>query len=133
MHRRPLESIKLFAGLDQHELDRCADACDEVEVLTGEKLAREGEYGYKFFVVLTGRVTVAQDGNVVADLGPGDYFGEMSLLAAGRRNADVIATERSTLARMMLWDFRKLTDDMPTLAEAIDTTVAERMAAVHDD
>lgn len=132
MEPRRLADIKLFADLDEDQLDRCAAACDEVEVAHGAALAHEGEYGYKFFVVLEGEVEVRQSGATIAVLGPGDYFGEMALLDSGRRNADVVASQPSRLARMMLWDFRKLTEDMPTLAAAIDTTVAERMAAVRD-
>jgi CRP-like cAMP-binding protein len=62
----------------------------------------------------------------VAELGPGDFFGEMALPDDGRRNADVVALERSHLAKMMVWDFQHLREAIPAVAERIDATIAER-------
>jgi len=76
--------------------------------------------------VLEGRLEVTRQGSHVAEIGPGDFFGEMALPEDGRRNADVVALERSRLAKMMVWDFQDLCAAIPAVAERIEATIAER-------
>jgi len=121
-----LAGTKLFAGLSDEELQRCAECCEEIEVLTGSRVVNEGDYAYKLLVVLEGRLEVTRQGSHVAEIGPGDFFGEMALPEDGRRNADVVALERSRLAKMMVWDFQDLCAAIPAVAERIEATIAER-------
>jgi CRP-like cAMP-binding protein len=121
-----LAGTKLFAGLTDDELTTCADRCEEIEVLTGSRVLNEGDFAYKLLVVLEGRLEVARHGERVAELLPGDFFGEMALPEDGRRNADVVALERSRLAKMMVWDFQQLCQEIPAVATRIEATIAER-------
>jgi CRP-like cAMP-binding protein len=121
-----LAGTKLFVGLTDDELAMCAERCEEIEVLTGSRVLNEGDFAYKLLVVLEGRLEVARQGQRVAQLAPGDFFGEMALPDDGRRNADVVALERSRLAKMMIWDFQQLREAIPAVAERIDATIAER-------
>lgn len=121
-----LANIELFEGLTSDELDACAALMNETEVLTGEKLTTEDDYGYTFVVVLDGGVKVKLGDEVIAELNSGDYFGEVSLLQHQRRNATVVASKRSKLARVMTWDFEKLMSINPVIQSRIEAAVAAR-------
>lgn len=124
-----LEGISLFDGLSDEELAEVAAMFTEEEMLAGSSLAKEGDFSYKFFVVLEGQVEIYRDFAFVAELGPGEIFGEMGLVTGERRNARVTAKTRADLAWMMNWDFQKMQESYPLIAERIDAVIAERRAA----
>lgn len=126
MEASRLQSLPLFAGLTADELERCAAQFEEMEILAGGGMVREGDFSYKFFVVLDGEVDVLRDFELIATLGPGDYFGEMGVMTGSRRNARVVAKERCTVGRLMTWDLKALTDAYPTIAAHIEATIAQR-------
>ena len=130
MESSRLRSVPLFEGLPDEKLDAIAALFHETSMLRGSGLAREGEFAYKFFVVLDGEVLVQRDFKDVATLGPGDFFGEMGVMTGGRRNARVVAQTPCQLAWMMGWDFERMTDEHPVVAARIQHVVDERMATV---
>jgi CRP/FNR family cyclic AMP-dependent transcriptional regulator len=99
-----------------------------VEMVAGSSLAKQGDFACKFFVVLEGAVEVYRDFKHVADLGPGEFFGEIGVLADARRNARVTAKTRVDLAWMMPWDFETMRSEIPDVSARIDAVVDERMA-----
>ena len=121
-----LGSLVLFEGLSEEEVGRCAARFQQREFVAGSSLASEGDFAYKFFVVLDGEVEVHRDFEFVARLGPGDFFGEAGLVSGDRRNARVTAKTRSVLAWIMGWDFNEMTDEFPSVAERIETVMTER-------
>ncbi len=125
-----LRPSPLFAPLSDDELERVATLFQETEILAGSGLAREGDFAYKFFVVLDGEVDVMRGFEPVAKLGPGDFFGEMGVMTDERRNARVQARTRCDLAWMMAWDFKTMADQHPSVAEILEETIAERMASL---
>jgi CRP/FNR family cyclic AMP-dependent transcriptional regulator len=127
-----LRSVPLFEGMSDDDLRRCADLFEEAEILQGSGLAREGEFAYKFFVVLDGEVEVLRDFTPAARLGPGDFFGEMGLVGGERRNARVVAHTRCGVAWMMVWDFRTMAEEFPEIAGRIEKAVADRMSSLPD-
>ena len=133
MEASALQGIPLFDGLGPDELARCASLFQEAEILAGSGLAKEGDFAYKFFVVLDGEVEVLRDFEHVARLGAGDFFGEMGVVSGERRNARVVADTRTTVAWMMPWDFQQMTEELPTVAARIDEAIAERMADLPTD
>ncbi len=133
MDAEALKDVKLFEGVDQATLERCAALFQETEILAGSGLTREGDFSYKFFVVLDGEVEVLRDFDHVANLGPGDFFGEMGVVADARRNARVVALTRCRLAWMMGWDFQTMTAEHPEIAARIQAVVDERMASLPSD
>jgi len=124
-----LRSSPLFEGLGGADLDRCIGFFQETEILAGASLAEEGDFAYKFFVVLDGEVEVLRDSERVARLGPGDFFGEMGTIIHGRRNARVVAHTRCTLAWIMTWDFDTMTKEFSSVATRIDELIAARTAS----
>ena len=92
----------------------------------GDRVTREADFGYSFFVVIDGRVQVEVGDEVVAELGPGDHFGEVALVTGDKRNATVKALETCRLAKIMTWDFPKLLEEHPTLAGRIQESADRR-------
>ena len=121
-----LVAFDLFSGLTPDQLDSCAALFSEQRVLMGERLTEKDDFSYSLFLVLEGAVKVSIDGDVVATLGKGDYFGEVGLVRGERRNAEVTATETCQVAKLMTWDFEKLTETHPVLADRLEAKAAER-------
>jgi CRP/FNR family cyclic AMP-dependent transcriptional regulator len=131
MHASRLASVPLFSGLTPEELERCAAMFEETEMLAGSGMIREGDFSYRFFVVLEGHVDVLRDFEAVATLGPGDYFGEAGVLTGERRNARVVAKDRCVVGRLMGWDFKQMADQFPSIADHVRRTIAERTPDDH--
>jgi CRP-like cAMP-binding protein len=124
---RRLKEIPLFETLSREELREVARHADEVDVREGKRLMSEGDFAYEFFVIEDGEAEVLSGDRHVADLGPGDFLGEMGALArGGRRNASVVARSPMSLVVMTARDFRQMTDHDPRLAERIRATVERR-------
>lgn len=128
MDGNQLRQVPLFEGMSDEDLDSCGELFEKEDFLAGSGFAREGEFAYKFFVVLDGEADVLHDFEPVARLGPGEFFGEMGLLTGERRNARVVAHTRCEIAWMMSWNFDKMTEQHPELAQRIDAEVARRTA-----
>ncbi|MCW2679753.1 MAG: cyclic nucleotide-binding protein [Frankiales bacterium] len=107
-----LRTVPLFAGLDKRALQRMAERVKPVEHAAGKEIAAEGASGVAFHLVQTGSVEVEVKGSVVRTLGPGDHFGELSLIDGKPRSATVRAVENTTTLTMVGWEFRPLLDDV---------------------
>src|SRR5882724_4695876 len=91
MDPEPLRAIPLFSDFSDQELHQIAPFAEEIEVEAGTRLVKQGQFSYEFFAIEEGAAEVLRDGEHVADLGPGDFFGEMGLLEKDRRTATVVA------------------------------------------
>lgn len=127
-----LAGCPLFKGIDQVGLAHLADRATPVEFPAGHVIARQGEIGTGFFVVIDGLVRVVRDGDVVARLGPGEFFGELSVLDRMPRNATVSAEQPTTCLALASWDFEKVLLEQPALTLAILRGVAARLREVSE-
>ena len=109
----------LFRGLVPDDLAAVAAAAIEVDFPAERVIARQGEIGTGFFVVVSGSVRVIRGGEEVAVLGPGDFFGELSVLDGLPRVAQVTAVEPTRCLALASWDFEQALLDSPTLALSI--------------
>ena len=114
-------ALLLFAGLEPAELEQLASWFDVEERAAGASLTRQGASGYAFFVLREGTATVIQDDEEIRQLGPGDFFGELSIIGDGHRTATVKATSHVTVWSMFGTRFRSLEQQFPDLAERIRT------------
>ncbi len=130
MDERRLKELDLFSGLSKRERKALAPHTDELDLPEGRELVREGEFAYEFFVIEAGRAEVVRDGQHVADLGPGDFLGEMGIVAHATRNASVIARSPITVVVMTEQDFRMMERSIPAVAERIRQAVEERSRAL---
>ncbi len=87
-----LGRLTLFADFSRPELEGVAHTVDEEMFAAGQRVLRQGLSGSGFFVILEGNATIHVNGEARWTLGPGDFFGETSLLTGGTPTADVIAT-----------------------------------------
>ncbi len=99
---------------------------DDIDVPEGKQLLQQGEFAYEFMVIQDGRAEVTRDGEHVADLGPGDFLGEIAALERGKRNATVTATSPMCLAVMTAHDLRAVASSMPQLEQTLKSTAEER-------
>jgi CRP-like cAMP-binding protein len=122
-----LRAIPLFAGLDAAALDRLADIATEVEARPGQVLTRVDDPGAGMFVVEEGSVAVELRSRTL-ELGPGQFFGELSLLVPDvRRIARVRATSDARLLAVSRADFAALLESEPRLAVAMLPVLAQRL------
>jgi CRP-like cAMP-binding protein len=125
-----LGKVPLFSGLSNRELDAIVRAGKEVEHREGHVIAREGDRGIGFFLVLEGEARVSRGGKGLAKLKPGDFFGEISLLDRGPRTATVTASTRIRLLGVTAWVFRGLLVEYPSIAMKLLEVVAGRLRQV---
>lgn len=123
-----LAAVPLFEGLGSYALNEIAEHAVKTYVRPKMTLAKQGEQGFGFAVILSGRADVIVGGNVIATLGSGDVFGEIALATGARRGADVVSTSQMTVAHMMVWDYRFLVDKHPEVKDRIEALVKERSA-----
>jgi CRP-like cAMP-binding protein len=124
-----LKEVPFFNSLSRKELSSVAQQVDEVDVAAGEELAREGEFGHEFFVIVDGTAEVAREGARIAELGPGDFFGEMALLGDQRRMATVTASSPMRVLVMTRRSFRTLDRAMPAVHSTVCAAIKERREA----
>lgn len=122
-----LAAVPLFAGVDPVGLDRIAAAVVQVEFPAGHVIARQGEIGTGFFVIVDGAAQVVRDGDPIATLGPGDFFGEMSLLDGQPRTAQVVAEVPTTCLALASWEFEAVLAEQPLVTLAILRGLASRL------
>ena len=124
-----LKRLPLFEGVSDEELSHISPFVDETSVTAGYRLVNEGDYSYQFMAIEEGTAEVLRGGEHLADLGPGDFFGEMGLLEKDRRNASVVATSDLRAITMTGWDLRRLEKAAPEVAARIQRTLDERREA----
>src|SRR5438093_6972224 len=113
MNPADLKPLSLFKSLSKRDLERIARWADDLELEAGRHIVDQGEIAWEFFVILDGQAEVLRDGTHVADLGPGDFFGEMALVGGDRRNASVVAKTPLRIAVMLGRDFKEMEEEMP--------------------
>jgi CRP/FNR family cyclic AMP-dependent transcriptional regulator len=127
MDVKQLQGVGIFAGLSKKELENLAHWTDEVSVEEGYELAKEGTFAHEFFVIEEGAAAVVQQGERIAELGPGDFFGEIGLLETERRTASVVATTPMRLIVMFQREFKQMEQAMPAVADRVRSAIRARL------
>ena len=121
-----LRSIPLFQDVPDEELAQIATFAQEVTVDAGRELVREGDFSYEFMAIEEGEAEVTRHGEHVANLGAGDFFGEMGLLEKTLRNATVTAKTPMRLVTLTGWDLKRMERHIPEAIEQVRATLEER-------
>lgn len=123
-----LEQIPLFQGLPHDDLERIGRSFKERRYGTGDTVASEGSGGVGFFVIGEGTASVNVHGDPRAQLGPGDYFGEIALIDdQARRTATIVAETDLTCYGLTSWDFRPLVETNAEIAWKLLQVMAKRL------
>jgi len=122
-----LQGIRLFSGLSKKELEKLAQWTDEISVGEGQELATEGRFAHEFFVIEKGSAEVLKGGERIAELGPGDFFGEIALLETERRTATVRATTPMEVIVMFSREFKRMERELPAVADRVRAAIRARL------
>ena len=122
-----LRQVALFSACTRRELIEVAVVADERDASAGDDLTVEGRPGREFFVLTEGSVVVRRKGRKLADLGPGDWFGEIALLTFKPRSATVTATSPVRLLAISDRAFREVVETTPRIALRVLASVAQRL------
>ena len=122
-----LAQVPLFEGLSRRHLKRLAEHADEISFREKETIVEEDQPGGSFFAIVEGEVKVQQGGRVIATAGPGEFFGEISLLDGGPRSATVVAETPVVAIRLFKSSFDRVVKEEPKVAGKILTVVARRL------
>jgi len=123
-----LKKVPLFAGCSKSELRELALTADEIDLRYGHVLTKEGRPGREFFVIVEGTARVTRKDKTVADLGAGDWFGEIALLTDAPRTATVTATSPVDVLVITDRSFRRVVETMPSIALKVLACVGDRLA-----
>ncbi len=125
-----LENVPLFATLSQKQLEQIARLVDEVELPAGKRLATIGEPGRELLIIVDGHALVTTRQGRTARLGPGDFFGEMSLIDGDPRSASVEAATPIRLLVLGYREFWQLLDEHLPIVRKIVRTLSKRLRNV---
>jgi CRP/FNR family transcriptional regulator, cyclic AMP receptor protein len=122
-----LAGVPIFSECSRKELEAIARAGKEVTHREGSVLAREGESGLGFFLIVDGKANVDVGGQQLRSMGPGDFFGEISLIDGGPRTATVRAETPVTTLGITQWVFKRLIEQNPQIASKMLKIMAGRL------
>jgi CRP-like cAMP-binding protein len=118
---------ELLPELTKKERKVVAQLFTHVVVRPGRVLTQEGDIGREVMFIESGTARVEREGNTVARLGPGDFFGELALLTGARRTAKVTAESDMVVAALTRQEFASLLDTSPKLAQKILVNAVRRL------
>ena len=130
MDAQELAKIPLFGDLSEEDLAAVATYADEVTVSEGKHLVDEGGYAYDLWAIIEGTAQVIVGGDVVAELGPGDFFGEAGVLEKQQRNATVVAKTRMRLVTLTGWDLRRMRKQLGPVMDKLEQAIDQRRQAI---
>lgn len=115
-----LKAVPLFEGLSDRELRDVIDKGRQVDHRQDHEIVQQGHEGaVGFHLILDGQASVIKNGATLKQFGPGDYFGEISLLDGKPRTATVRADSALRTFSVSAWDFRPLLDSHPQLSHKL--------------
>jgi CRP-like cAMP-binding protein len=128
-----LATVPLFSGCSKRELRAISALGTPVFVDTGTALTTQGQPGNEFFLMVAGRANCAINGIEVGTFGPGDFFGEMSLLGGGPRAATIETTSAGEVLVLDRREFASLLEDSPKIAIKLLRVMAERVRKLEEN
>lgn len=132
-----LKKVSLFSSLNEAHLSSIAEFCVERSFREGDVIIKQGNSGIGLYVICSGKVKIVKvtaggEKLDIAELGPGDFFGEMAVLDSAPRSADVVALEESKCLVLSAWDFNARMKVDPEIALKILPIVVKRFRETND-
>lgn len=126
-HEEFLGRVPIFANCTPEEIDAISDVAQESGFQAGQIIVTQGTPGQAFYLILSGRVEIIRDGQSLGAFGPGDFFGEMSLLDSAPRSATIKALESTNCLMLSSWDFKALLERYPSIAVKLLEVLSRRL------
>lgn len=123
-----IKNVPLFSDCARKELGEVAGIADEIDLAEGKELTKEGRTGREFFIIVEGTADVKKGSRRVNKLGPGDFFGEISLIRHTPRTATVVATSPVRTLVITERSFQTLLQHQPGIQNKVLTALAARLA-----
>jgi CRP/FNR family transcriptional regulator, cyclic AMP receptor protein len=124
-----LGSVSLFEGLSKTDLTKIEKLGKEVDFPKGKTIVTEGEDGVGFHLILEGKANVIVGGRKRSTMGPGEWFGELSLIDRGPRTATVTTDTPVRTFSLLSWEFLPLLDKNPRITRKIMIEMCRRLRA----
>ena len=124
-----IKSVPLFSHCSNAQLGALAAEADELDFPAGRALTREGDRGREFMVIVAGAARVTRKGRKLADLGDGDFLGEIALISGAPRTATVTTTAPTRVLVLTDRAFRRVTRDIPAINASLVKALSERLQA----
>ncbi|MCX7957688.1 MAG: cyclic nucleotide-binding domain-containing protein [Deltaproteobacteria bacterium] len=122
-----LKEVSLFRNISSERLAKIATIAKEVEFLKGDKIINEGDEGDSLFIIVEGNVSILKGKDIIAKLGPRDFFGEMAILDSEPRSASVIADSEIVCLKISREDFTEILIDEHEIMLAIIRSLVHRL------
>lgn len=126
-HEEFLARVPIFANCTPDEIAAIAGVAQESRFAPGQIIVTQGTPGQAFYLVLAGRVEIVRDGTSLGAFGPGDFFGEMSLLDSAPRSATIRAIDDTQCLMLSSWDFKSLLERHPSIAIKLLEVLSRRL------
>jgi CRP/FNR family transcriptional regulator, cyclic AMP receptor protein len=122
-----LQAVPLFSGLKDKDLKVILKSGKRQSYPEGKLIVAEGEVGVAFYLILDGKVEVRRKGKVIAKLGGGNFFGEMSLFDRSPRSSDVVAVAPTDCLQLSSWSFQGVVEANGAIALNMLKTLSQRL------
>jgi CRP-like cAMP-binding protein len=122
-----LSRVPIFENCTSAEIASIAAVAQEHTYAPGQIVVTQGTPGQAFYLITNGRVAIERDGSVLGAFGPGDFFGEMSLLDSAPRSATIRAIEETRCLMLSSWDFKALLENTPSIAIRLLEVLSRRL------
>lgn len=126
---KALGATDLFSPLSRRSLATVAAGARVITHPAGQQLVTEGEEGVGFHLIVEGTVSVVIGGKQRAQMGPGQYFGEMSMIDGGPRSATITTETQVTMIYLSAWNFRPILEAEPEIARVLLRVMCARLRA----
>ncbi len=126
-HEEFLGRVPIFEHCTPEEIASLATVAQEHSYPAGQLIVTQGTPGQAFYLILSGRVGIERDGSVLGAFGPGDFFGEMSLLDSAPRSATIRAIDDTACLMLSSWDFKGLLERTPSIAIKLLEVLSRRL------
>jgi CRP/FNR family transcriptional regulator, cyclic AMP receptor protein len=127
-----LGRVQLFHGASPTSIDRLAEVTGEIDFPAGRHIVQQGMVGNGLYILVSGTARVVQGDDLLARLGPGDFFGELAVIDQMPRTASVVAEEPVTCLALASWDLIALLEQDPHLALNLLRELALRLRAADE-
>jgi CRP/FNR family cyclic AMP-dependent transcriptional regulator len=124
-----LKSTPVFANTSEKSLESMIKSAIEKTVSPGEKVVQQGQGGVGFYLILDGKAEVIKDGTKIAELGAGNFFGELGVIDGQPRTADVVAITETKCWILSQWAMKSIIANHPEVALSMLEELARRLRA----